>query len=119
MIMEQVFHYLSTPVGILVAIFGALLILYFMLKKLVKLALLVVLVLVGLAGYYYFQDPATMPQKMKQTLQGAKARTESVVAKGKGAYRTGRNIYDKGKELSQTLDRLKGAPQQPPPPERK
>ena len=77
--MEQVFHYLSTPAGILVAIFGALLILYFILKQLVKLALLVVLVLFGLAGYYYFQDPATMPQKMKQTLQGAKARTESAV----------------------------------------
>jgi membrane protein implicated in regulation of membrane protease activity len=119
MIMEQVFHYLSTPAGILVAIFGALLILYFMLKKLVKLALLVVLVLFGLAGYYYFQDPATMPQKMKQTLQGARARTESAVEKGKGAYRTGREIYDKGKELSQTLDKLKGTPQQPPSPERR
>ena len=106
--MEQVFHYLSTPVGILVAIFGALLILYFMLKKLVKLALLVVLVLFGLAGYYYFQDPATMPQKMKQTLQGAKTKTEHAVEKGKGAYRTGREIYGKGKELSQTSTNSRG-----------
>jgi hypothetical protein len=56
---------------------------------------------------------------MKQTLQGARARTESAVEKGKGAYRTGREIYDKGKELSQTLDKLKGTPQQPPSPERR
>ena len=106
--MEQLFHYLSTPSGILVAIFTALLILYFMLKKLIKLALLVVLIFLGIAGYHYFKDPATMPQKMQQTLQDTKSKTEGVVDKGKSAYKKGRELYDKGKELSKTIDKLTG-----------
>lgn len=114
--MEQLTHFLSTPAGILAALFGALLILYFILKKLVKLALVVVLILFCVAGYHYFKDPATMPQKMKKTLEDAKVKTESAVAKGKSAYRQGRQIYEKGKDLSRAVDKLTEKPQPQPPP---
>jgi hypothetical protein len=114
--MEQLIHSLSTPAGILVALFGALLILYFILKKLVKLALVVVLIFFCMAGYHYFKDPATMPQKMKATLEDARVKADSAVAKGKSAYRQGRRIYEKGKDLSRAVDKLtEGTDPQPPP----
>ena len=114
--MELFFHYLSTPSGILVAILATLLILYFMLKKLVKLALFVVLILLGIAGYHYFKDPATMPQKMQQTLHDAKAKTEGIVEKGKSAYQKSRELYDKGKELTKNIDKFTGKEQPTPEP---
>lgn len=94
------------PMIIVGIIFIGLLIAYFLFKQLLKLALIFLLILLAVGGYYYLKDPAKMPQNMMETLEKAKTETGKAVEKGKEAYEKGKAIAEKGKKLTEGMDNL-------------
>lgn len=98
--MEDIIHYITShqfTVG--VCVFVGILIMFFLLKKLIKLALLFVLLFVAFAGYLYFTEPKKMPANVTETVKRAYKETGKVVEKGRGVYDSGKAIYEKGKKL--------------------
>jgi hypothetical protein len=99
--MDDLMHYLSThPLAIMAVIFAALLLLYFLFKQLIKMALLMVIVLLGLGGYFYYKYPGHAWEHMKGTLQKAGTGAVGTVEKGKEVYKEGKKLLKEGKELS-------------------
>ncbi|MCX5854104.1 MAG: hypothetical protein NTZ24_05870 [Deltaproteobacteria bacterium] len=86
-----------------VGVFVALLIVYVTFKKLIKLALLLILLLLAIGGYMYFKDPKRMPENIQETLQKAKEKTGKVVKTGKGVYDKVKAVAEKGVIYSQEL----------------
>jgi uncharacterized membrane protein YfcA len=84
---------------IIAVIFVGLLIVYFLFKQLLKLALLFLLILLAVGGYFYFKDPRKMPRNMMETLEKAKTETGKAIEKGKA-------IAEKGKKLTEGMDNL-------------
>ncbi|MDD4356387.1 MAG: hypothetical protein BWX99_00222 [Deltaproteobacteria bacterium ADurb.Bin151] len=62
----------------LLAISLVVLILYFILSKLVKLAVIVLLVILLGGGAYLFKDPASMPDKIKKSVKTFKSGSEVI-----------------------------------------
>lgn len=107
--MDQIVQNLSGHPAVMgIVIFLALLVLYFIFKKLVKMALLILLALIALGGYFYFKDPKTMPENVMGTLEKAKTQTERMVEKGRDAYQTGKSVVEKGKKLTEEIEGLAG-----------
>ena len=65
----------------MLAIFFVVMILYFILSKLVKLAIIVLLVVLLGGGAYLFKDPASMPDKIKTSVETFKAGSEAIGTK--------------------------------------
>jgi uncharacterized protein HemY len=82
-----------------VCVFVAILIIYFLFKKLIKLALLFILVLIIFGGYLCFKEPEKMPKSLNETMQRAKESTRSVVEKGRGVYDSVKGVYKKAEKL--------------------
>ena len=112
--MEGILHYISThqfTAG--VCGFIAILIIFFILKKFVKLAIIFILKLVAFLGYLYFTDPAFTLKDMKGSLQKAKEETGSIVEKGRGIYDSMKDIYKKGEKLvTKDVDKTMGEEKQ-------
>jgi hypothetical protein len=107
--MDQLIDYLSNnPLVFLGAVFIAFLIIYFIFKQLFKIALLFLLILLGLGGYYYFKDPKTAPEKIKTVLTEVKDKTASTVEKGKKTYEKGKDLYGKAKDLNESVNKIVG-----------
>ncbi|MFH1079946.1 MAG: hypothetical protein V1766_06755 [Pseudomonadota bacterium] len=105
--MDNLIQNLSAhPVVIIAVIFVGLLIVYFLFKQLLKLALLFLLILLAVSGYMYFKDPRKMPQNMMETLERTKTETGKAIEKGKEAYSKGKAIAEKGKKLAEGMDNL-------------
>lgn len=94
------------PLIVILFIFIGLLIVYFLFKQLLKLALLFFLILLAIGGYYYFKDPETMPRNMVETLEKAKTQTNKAFDKGKEVYVKGKAIAEKGKKLTEGMDNI-------------
>jgi hypothetical protein len=112
--MDGILHYISThqfTAG--VCGFIAILIIFFILKKFVKLALIFVLALFAFIGYLYFTDPAFTLKDVKGTLQKAKEETGSIVEKGRGVYESMKDVYKKGEKLvTKDVDKMMGEDKQ-------
>ena len=112
--MEGILHYISThqfTAG--VCGFIAILIIFFILKKFVKLALIFILALIAFMGYLYVTDPAFTLKDMKGSLQKAKEETGSIVEKGRGIYDSMKDIYKKGEKLvTKDVDKMTGEEKQ-------
>ena len=112
--MENILHYITThqfTAG--VCGFIAIIIIFFILKKFVKLALIFILALIAFLGYLYFTDPAFTLKDMKGTLQKAKEETGSFVEKGRGIYDGAKDIYKKGEKLvTKDVDKTMGEEKQ-------
>jgi hypothetical protein len=90
-----------------VCIFVAILIIYFLFKKVIKLALLFILVIIMLTGYAYFKESNRMPRNIKEVLQKAKEETRMVVEKGRGVYNDVMSIFDKRrKPVTDYIDKI-------------
>lgn len=96
--MDAIIEYVKThQFTVAVGVFLVMLILYFIFKKLVKLALFFVVLLIAFSGYSYFKDPSKgVSESVKETVQKAKEETGKVVEKG-------RSVYDKGKEFGKKI----------------
>ena len=90
-----------------VCIFIAILIIFFLFKKVVKLALLFILVIIMLTGYAYFKESNKMPRNIQGVLQKAKEQTRMVVEKGRGVYDDVMSIFDKRrKPVTDYIDKI-------------
>ena len=79
------------------AVAGGLLV-FFLIKKFVKLALILILtVIVGLALYYGFTTPGDYKEKMKGAVEKTKAQSGELIKKGKD------KIVEEGKRLTGDL----------------
>jgi hypothetical protein len=112
--MEGILNYINThqfTAG--VCGFIAILIIFFILKKFVKLALIFILALIAFIGYLYFTDPAFKLKDVKGTLQKAKEETGSFVEKGREVYESMKDVYKKGEKLvTKDVDKMMGEEKQ-------
>jgi hypothetical protein len=97
--MSDIFKSLSEhPLAAMTACFVLLMILYFIGKKLLKLALVVLIIAIAIGGYFYFEHPDQRPADVKETLEKARAGTGRAVEKGKEVVEKGRELLEKGNE---------------------
>ena len=90
-----------------VCIFVAILIVYFLFKKLIKIALLLILIIIMVTGYAYFNDSNRMPKSIQEALQKAKEETHMAVEKGRGAYDSVMSIFEKRrKPVTDYMDKI-------------
>ena len=102
--MEAFLDYAAThQFTVAVGAFVALLIVFFLFKRLVKVALIFIVLLIAFGGYLYFKDPKSMPGSFKETVQRAKEETGKVVEKGRAVYDKGKAI---GKKMTKNVDKL-------------
>jgi hypothetical protein len=73
-------------------------IVYFLFKSLIKLALILIIVAVAIGGYFYFQNPESRPANLKDAVEKARTGAGKAVDQGKEAYEKGKELLDKGKE---------------------
>ena len=98
--MENFIDYLSThPVALIILAALAVLVLFFIFKKLLKLALVFALIVVALCGYYYYKAPEEFPESVKSTISDIKSTAEKMVGKGKTLT----------KKLDKAVERVKKA----------
>ncbi len=107
--MPDIFRTLSEhPLAAMTICFVLLLVLYFIGKKLIKLALILLIIAIAIGGYYYFQYPEQRPADVKQTLEKARAGTDRALEKGKDAVEKGRDMVEKGESaLNRWVDAVK------------
>jgi hypothetical protein len=86
--------------------FAFLITVYFLFKSLVKIALLVLIIVIAIGGYTYFQRPGACPSSVGEAVSRVKTDAakaletgRNVVKKGKDLADQGRNVYEKGKEV--------------------
>ena len=98
--MDDIINYITSHQFIIgVCVFVAILIICFLFKKLIKIALLFILVLIIFGGYLCFKEPEKMPKSLTETIQKAKESTHSVVEKGRGVYDSIKGVYKKAEKL--------------------
>ena len=109
--MEGIVRYVTEhPLVAMAVCFAALLLVYFLFKSLIKLALILILVAVVIGGYFYFQHPESRPANLKDAVEKARVGAGKAVDQGKDAYEKGKEWVDKGKTvLDKGIDKGKDA----------
>jgi len=113
------------PLAAIGVAFVVLVICFFFLMKLVKIALILLLVALAVAGYFYLQYPEERPANLSEAIEKARTETGRALEKGKETIEKGREqlinkgkeVYEKGKEVLEkgvdkgkdVVDRGKGA----------
>lgn len=93
--MNNFIDYLSSqPIALIVFSTIVLIIIYFIVKKVLKLALLFGLILIALCGYYYYKAPEEFPDNVKSKIHDVREQTGNVVEKGKTVYQKGREMAE-------------------------
>ena len=85
------------PLAAMAVCFAVLLIVYFLFKRLIKLALILIIVAVAIGGYFYFQHPESRPTNLKDAMEKARTGAGKALDQGKEAYEKGKELLDKGK----------------------
>lgn len=97
--MQEIVRIVSeNPLTAMGVAFAVLLILYFSLMKLVKFALIPLIVAVAIGGYFYFKYPEDRPADLGEAVEKALTETGRALEKGKEAVDVGREMVDKGKK---------------------
>ncbi|MGV8058577.1 MAG: hypothetical protein AB2L12_11205 [Smithellaceae bacterium] len=106
--MDTVMEYLSAHPAILKAlvIFAIIVILYFIFKQFIKLALVLLIIVIAAAGYYYFQDPKKMSAKFKESIDTVQSGSEQVLKKSKSFYKDSKELIDQTKKMPGDVNRL-------------
>lgn len=98
------------PLVAVAVCFVALLLLYFLFKRLIKLALILFLVAVVIGGYFYFQYPEWRPANLKEAVEKVRVEAGKAVDHGKDAYEKGKEWVEGGKSvLDKGIDKGKDA----------
>ena len=87
------------PLAAMAVCFAVLLIVYFLFKRLIKLALILIIVAVAIGGYLYFQHPESRPANLKDAVEKARIGVGKAVDQGKELLDKGKEAYEKGKEF--------------------
>ena len=104
--MDNFFHYLSThPLAAIIVSVIILFMVYFVIKKLLKVALIFGLILIAATAYFYYTAPEEFPDNMKSTIGDVKNQTEKLTDTGKGVLHVGKDMIDKGKKLAESVEK--------------
>lgn len=115
--MEKIISIASEYYLVAIAVgFVFLLVVYFLFKSLIKIGLIVLIIVIAIGGYFYFQHPGAAPVSMEDAFNKAKTGYGKVVEKGRDAWgkgkklvEEGKNVYEKGKKTiknsKETLDK--------------
>ncbi|MEN6639469.1 MAG: hypothetical protein ABFC95_09760 [Smithella sp.] len=93
----------------LLAILFAIVILYFILKKFIKLTVILLIVLLLAGGVNLLKDPASMPGKIKTTVQTFVAGGEQMWDKFSSLWRDTKDLADKAKRTPGEINKLLNA----------
>ncbi len=106
--MECVYDYFSThPAAYtMLAIFIVIVILCFILSKFIKLTILLLFIILLVGGVYLSKDPATMPDKIKKSVETLKSGGEQIVDKVSNFWRETKDLADKAKKIPGDLDKM-------------
>ncbi|PKN06368.1 MAG: hypothetical protein CVU72_04835 [Deltaproteobacteria bacterium HGW-Deltaproteobacteria-7] len=106
--MDAITGYISAHPAALVigVIFIIIFLLHFIFKSLIKLVLIMLLVLGIAFGYYYFQDPAKVPENVKETMEIIKSGANDMVEKSKTFFSDSKKLYKETKEGSGDVNKL-------------
>jgi glucan phosphoethanolaminetransferase (alkaline phosphatase superfamily) len=106
--MDTITGYLSAHPAMFkfIVIFALIIISFFIFKQFLKLSLFLLLVVLVIAGYYYFQDPNKMPERVKKSIDTMKSGTTEVVNKSKSFYKDSKELINKTKELPGDVNKL-------------
>ena len=85
------------PLVAMAVCFSALLLVYFLFKSLIKLALILILVAVVIGGYFYFRYPESRPVNLKDAVEKVRVGAGKAVDQGKSAYEKSKELVEKGK----------------------
>jgi hypothetical protein len=95
--MEEILGVLSeNKVMTVVVILAIFMIIYYIVKSIVKIGIVLLAVSVVMGGYLYFKNPENRPEDVKDALNKAKAGTSEVLKKGKSACQESRELVQKG-----------------------
>ncbi len=104
--MDSFFNYLSThPIAAIVVAVIILFMVYFVIKKLLKLALICGLILIAASGYFYYKAPEKFPDNVKSAVSEVKNQTGKVTEKGKSVVEVGKRVLKKGKDLAVDVEK--------------
>ena len=99
--MNSIINFLSSHQLAVIAIsFIVLLVIYFIFKQLIKMALFFVLIALAIGGYYYFKDPKTAPGNIRETIHGVRTKTGKAVETGENVYKKSKDVYQKSREVA-------------------
>jgi hypothetical protein len=68
--------------------------------------LITLFILLAAFGYYYFKDPGTMPDKVKESVETVKAGINELTDKSKSFYRDSKDLFKKTKEAPGDVNKL-------------
>ncbi len=98
------------PLVAMAVCFTALLLVYFLFKSLLKLALILILVAVVIGGYFYFRHPESRPANLKDAVEQVRVGAGKAVDQGKSAYEKSKELVEKGRTaLDKGIDKGKDA----------
>lgn len=78
---------------------SALLLVYFVLKSLIKLVLILFLIAVVVSGYSYLRDPESKPANLRDAVEKVRTGAGKAADQGKDAYDKSRELIEKGKSV--------------------
>jgi len=105
--MDEIIKYvMNHQFTVLIAVFCAFLITWFIFKKLFKLALFMFLIFLGICGYFYLKNPDTARENISKTLESAKTKTFETLEKGKATYNKGKEYVEKGEKMREGVDKI-------------
>jgi len=96
----------SHQFAVIAVIAVALIIIYFLFKNLIKLALLFLLILILTGSYFYFTAPKKSPADLTKAIKKTQEQAGQVMDKGKVAYDKGKEIIGKGVEITDSVSKV-------------
>ena len=108
--MEAISDYFATnPAAFtLLAIFIVVLIAYFILQKFIKFAIVFVFIILLAGGIYLFKDPASMPGKIKSSVETLKAGGEQIGEKFSNFWQDTKELAGKAKKVPGDINKTAG-----------
>lgn len=103
-------YFTANPVNFtLLAILFAIVLLYFILRKFIKLTVILLIVILLAGGVNLLKDPASMPGKIKTTVQTFVAGGEQMWDKFSSLWRDTKELADKAKKTPGEINKLLNA----------
>jgi len=90
----------------MLAIFIAVMILYSLIQKMIKFAIIVVMIVLLSGGVYLFKDPAGMPEKIKQSIETFKNGSDQIVDKFSSLWDDTRELAGKAKKMPGDINKM-------------
>ena len=104
MIVDNFFHYLSThPVAAFAVAVIILFMVYFVVKKLLKVAFIAGLILIAVCAYFYYKAPEEFPKNVQNAVSEMKSKTGEMADKSKTLIDKGKVLLEKGKDVAEDI----------------